>query len=201
MKPSKYKELEVDQLFKRHYLNKIIWWKDFLLVAPALLIFIGIAGVIYMGQNDNLWNWYSVPYIAVLIIGSIWLKAIKKHLQKKLLDDKDKFQACAARAIGDKGGYYYFIFSTGSKRHNETLINQLAESLDINSISEEQLSASKKQMVEISTMETETTIYMKAISVNRVLKTNRENIRTGVTPLLYISPKDIFVIRRKDLVK
>ena len=154
-----------------------------------------------MGQNDKLWDWYSIPYIAILVIGAIWLKAIKNHLQKKILNDKDKFLTCAARAIGDKGGYYYFIFSTGSKRHNETLINQLAESLDINSISEEQLSASKKQMVEISTMETETTIYMKAISVNRVLKTNRENIRTGVTPLLYISPKDIFVIRRKDLVK
>lgn len=201
MRPNEYKNLEQDKLFKRRYLGKILWWKNFLLIAPSLLIFIGIAGVLYVAQGDSINPYYMIPYAVVFLMGAIWLKAVKKHLQDKILNDKERFLVCASRAIGDTGGYYYFIFSKDSKRHNELLINKLAESMDISSLTAEQISLAKKGITEISTEEEETPVYLIAKSINSVLRTNRENIRTGITPLLYISPKNVFVVRRKDLPK
>lgn len=201
MKPNEYKNLELDQIFKRRYLGNILWWKNFLLIAPSLLIFIGLAGILYIAQDGEIKTWYIAPYVAIFLMGIIWLKAIKKHLQDKLLKDKERFLVCAARSVGIEGGYHYFIFSKDSKRHNEILINQLAETTQLTEISHDQLNMAKKQMTEIQTREEETPIYLKAFSVNNVQKTNKENLGKGITPLLYVSPKNIFVIRRKDLPK
>lgn len=199
MKPSQYKELENDKSFKRYYLNKTLWWINYLFVAPALLLFIGLAGIMHMGYSDRLWNWYAIPYIAVFLIGTIWLKAIKKHVQGKILEDRDIYLVCAAQAVFDTDGRYYFIFSKDSKRHNEVLINKLAEGLSKESFADSEIQLAKKQMVEISTSEEDTQIYLRGISVNKVNKTNRKNIKEGITPLLYITPKEIFVVRNKDL--
>lgn len=201
MKPSQYKDMETDLLFKRRYLSKIAWWKSILLIAPTLLLFVGIAGVIYVVQNEAIASWYMIPYAVVFVMGAAWLKAVKKHLQDKLLKDNERFLVCAARAIADKGGYYYFIFTKESKRHNEALINKLGEEIDFTSLSDDDLLAARKRIIEVATQEEESTIYIKAVSVNNVLKTNRENLRTGITPLLYVSPTNVFVIRRKDLPK
>lgn len=201
MRPNEYKNLEQDQLFKRRYLGNILWWKNFLLIAPSLLVFIGLAGVLYMAQDGQIKSWYVVPYVVVFVLGLIWVKAVKKYLQDKLLKDKERFLACAARSIGDKGGYYYFIFTKDSKRHNEALINQLAAEVDINNLTAEDLTTAKKQMVEIKTSEQETPIYIKAFTKGNISRTNSQQIGIGITPLLYVSPKNIFVIRKKDLPK
>ena len=199
MRPSQYQELEKDNKFKKYYLQKTSWWKNYLLLPPIPLLFIGLAGIMHLGSNDQLWTWYLIPYLAIFLFGTVLLKASKKHIQNKILNDKKSLLTCAARAIGDKGARYYFIFSNENKRQNETLINRLASELSIDSFTEEELNRAKKGMVEISTSETETHIYLAGIKVDKVLRTNRENIGTGITPLLYANPKQIFVIRNKDL--
>lgn len=199
MKSSQYKELEKDKKFKKYYLQKTSWWQDYLLVPSIPLLFIGLAGIMYMASNDRLWTWYTIPYILIFIFGTILLKGAKKHVQGKILSNKGSFLACAARAIGDKEGRYYFIFSKSNKRHNESLINDLADNLSIDSFTEEELSKAKKEKTAISTTEEDTQIYLVGIKVDKVLKTNKENLGTGITPLIYISPKEVFVIRNKDL--
>lgn len=199
MKPSQYKELENNKSFKRYYLNKTLWWINYLFVAPALLLFIGLAGIMHMGYSDRLWSWYAIPYIAVFLIGTIWLKAIKRHVQTKILEDRNMYLICAAQAIFEAEGRYYFIFSKDSKRHNEVLINKLAGELSKESFTRDEIQRAKKQMVEISTSEEETQIYLKGISVNKVNRANVRNIKEGITPLLYVSSKEIFVVRNKDL--
>lgn len=199
MKPSDYQKLEADKNFKRHYMNKTLWWKSFLLLAPACLLFIGLAGIMYMAYNERLWTLYSVPYILVFALGTVWLKAIKKYIQDRLLRKLGSYLACAGKSLGNYQGRYYFIFCKDSKRHNELLINSLSDHIKLESLSSEQLSIAKKAAIEIETAETDSPIYLKAFSVSKVLKTNRENISEGITPLLYISAKDVFVIRNKDL--
>lgn len=199
MKPSEYKKLEEDKNFKRYYMRKTMWWKSFLLLAPTCLLFIGLAGILHMAYNDRIWTLYSIPYIIVFALGTIWLKGIKKYIQNKILSKKDSYLACAAKNLGDNKGRYYFIFSKDNKRHNENLINQLAEELNLESFTEEQLNQAKKTAIAITTSETETQMYLRGLTVGYVLKANRQNISGGITPLLYVSEKDVFVIRHKDL--
>ena len=117
------------------------------------------------------------------------------------MDNKERYIVCSGRAVFDVEGRYYFIFSKDSKRHNETLINKLAEKLSQESFGPEIIQKAKSQAVEISLPEEDTPICLKAIHVNKVLKANSENVRVGITPLLYVSAKEIFVVRNKDLKK
>lgn len=199
MKPSEYKKLEDNKPFKRYYMNKTLWWKNFLIIAPASLLFIGLAGIMHMSYNDRLWTLYAVPYIVVFALGTIWLKGIKKYIQDKLLSKQDMYLACASRSLGNYKGRYYFIFSKDNKRHNEVLINQLADELSLDSFSDEQLSQAKKAAIEIETSEKETQMYLRGLTVGYVEKANKQSISVGITPLLYVSLKDVFVIRDKDL--
>lgn len=199
MKPSEYKKLEDNKPFKRHYMNKTLWWKNFLIIAPACLIFIGLAGIMHMSYNDRLWTLISIPYIVVFALGTIWLKAIKKYIQDRILSKTDSYLACAAKNLGNYKGRYYFVFSKDSKRHNEPLINQLGQELSIDSFSEEQLNSAKKASIEIETSEKETQMYLRGLTVGYVTKANKQSVSEGITPLLFVSLKDVFVIREKDL--
>lgn len=201
MKPSQYQELEKNKEFKKYYLNKTLWWIDYLFVPPALLLFIGLAGILHMSYNDRLWSFFSLPYILVFFLGAVWLKSIKRNVQNKILAEDDKYLVCAGRVLFDAEGRYFFIFSKDSKRYNETLINKLGETLSEESFDREMIQKAKTEAVEIPLPEEDTPIYLKAIHVNKVLRANRQNVRTGVTPLLYISPKEVFVVRSKDLKK
>lgn len=199
MTPSQYKDLEKDKKFKRYYLSKTLWWINYIFVPPSLVLFIGLAGVMHMGYNDKLYTWTALPYILVFVLGAIWLKAAKHNVQGKILDDDSKFLACAACSVFSAKGKYFFIFSTDSKRHNENRINKLAEELTEDSFSEEQKKEAEKSPVEISIPKDDSKIYLKAITINKVKRANIANLGTGITPLLYLSSKDIFVIRNKDL--
>lgn len=200
MKPSDYKKLEDNTTFKRYYMRKTAWWKSFLLLAPTLLLFVGLAGIMHMAYNDRIWTLYCLPYIIVFALGTIWLKGIKKYIQETLINRSGSFLVCAGRSLGESEGRHYFIYSKENKRHNEVLINKLAEELTIESFSEEQLEQAKKSSIAIEVTDIDTEIYLRAIPTNDVLKANRENIAIGITPLLYISSKDMFVIRNKDLI-
>ncbi len=198
MRPLEYKKLEDNKTFKRYYMRKTKWWKSFLLLAPTLLLFVGLAGILHMAYNDRIWTLYCLPYIIVFALGTIWLKGIKKYIQDKLVSQSHSYLACAAKSLGEKGGRHYFIYSKDNKRHNETLISRLADELDLDNLTKEQIEEAKKASIKIETSETETPIYLKAIATNLVLKANRENLASGITPLLYISLQDVFVIRNKD---
>lgn len=200
MKPSDYKKLEDNTTFKRYYMRKTAWWKSFLLLAPTLLLFVGLAGIMHMAYNDRIWTLYCLPYIIVFALGTIWLKGIKKYIQETLINRSGSFLVCAGRSLGESKGRHYFIYSKENKRHNEVLINKLAEELTIESFSEEQLEQAKKSSIAIEVADIDTEMYLRAIPTNDVLKANRENIAIGITPLLYISSKDMFVIRNKDLI-
>lgn len=202
MRPTEYQKLEDNKAFKRYYLSKTLWWAEYAFVPPALLMFIGLAGIMYMAYNESLWGWTGVPYILVFVLGAIWLKAIKKYVQTKILEDKTKYLLCAGRALFDLDGRYYFIFSKGSKRHNETLINKLTESLSVESFTSENLKIAKSRAINIPIdRDDDVEIFLKAIPISNVNKANNENIGGGIIPLLYISDKDIFVARNKDLKK
>ncbi len=202
MRPTEYQKLEDNKAFKRYYLSKTLWWTEYAFVPPALLIFIGLAGVIHMAYNELLWSWRGAPYVLVFALGAIWLKATKRHVQNKILGDKSKYLLCAGRAVFDAEGRYYFIFSKDSKRHNETLMNKLAGTLSQDSFTADQLKEAKKKAIKISVDgDTDAEVYLRGIQVSSVLKANRANITDGITPLIYVSDKGVFVVRNKDLKK
>lgn len=199
MKAKSYKELERDKSFKRRYLSKTIWWNSFTFVPPALVLFIGLAGILFLRENDKLISWFTIPYIVLFLLGAIWFKVAKKHVQDKELTDPNKFLVCASRLVDSRYGYHYFVVSFDEKRHDEAWIKKIGDDLSLDSFKEEDLKRAKKKPIKVENAEICHPIFLKAFQMNHVLKTNARDLDKGITPLLYVSENNIFVIRNKDL--
>lgn len=72
---------------KKHYARGI--WKNYAFVPPALIVFIGIFGLLYLFNNDLLVSVYSIPFVAILLLGAIWIKLTKRHLIDRKISDSN----------------------------------------------------------------------------------------------------------------
>lgn len=196
---SDYKSLEKDVKFKRAYLNKIPWWKSALLISPSLLLFVGVVGIIHFSRIELLYSWRSVPYIAIFLLGALWLRYIKSHLQKKILNKGKSFLCCMGSVIGEKNGYYYFLFTKDDKRHHSHWIQKIASSIDFSQISEELLLKAEKEVVSLplSNDNDESKLYLRAIAKNVVTKEYKTIDNKTIVPLVYISDKYVFPGKQK----
>lgn len=200
MKTNDYAKLEKDYDFKRSYLNKTLWWKSILMVAPICFLFAGLVGILYLFNSDLLVSFYTIPYLILFVIGTIWLKAMKKHIQKAAMAKEGAFHVCLAASVGDKDGYTYAIFVNNTRRYDKYYITNLAKGISLHDILAKNNAPFKKEAIMIHDEESDTDMYMRAYQKKEIAKKNIGwSTDEGYFPVLYINDKDVPVIKRKDL--
>lgn len=197
MKTGEYSKLEKDIDFKKTYLNSTLWWKSILLVPPVCLLFVGLLGILYLFSYDKLVSWYVAPYLLLFILGTIWLKAIRKHLQKAMLAAQGAFRICVAKSVGEQNGYVYTLFVNNEKRHNQHFITRLAESLSADELMAN--AAAKKKNILLHDEESDTAFYLRAYPIKDLNKKNPLWKDEGCFPVLYINEKYAPVVKGRHV--
>lgn len=200
MKPNDYAKLEKDYSFKKSYLKNTPWWKTILMLPPVCFLFVGLIGILYLFNNEMLASWYIIPYLAFFVIGTIWLKAMKRHIQKTMMATEGSFHVCLAKSIGEKDGYVYSAFTNDSCRHDKYNIINIAKELSLDEILSKQNEPFKKKTVLVQDEENGTNIYIRAYFNNDITKRNPDWRENELFPVLYISDKYTFIVKKKDLI-
>ena len=202
MKANDYAKLEKDYDFKRHYFNNTFWWKTLLMVPPICFLFVGLVGIIYLFNSDMLVSWYIIPYLFLFTVGTIWLKALKRHIFKAAMTTEGAFHICLAAPLGDKGDYTYAAFVNNTRRHDKYYITNLVKDVSLHDLLAKHEVSFKKQAILIHDEESDSDIYVKAYPKKEINKRNAGwSISEGYFPVLYINDKNVPIIRRKDLVR
>lgn len=200
MKANDYTGLEKDLNFKRIYIANTLWWKNMVMLPPVLFMFIGLAGLLYLFQLDKLLSFYAIPYLLLFSIGTIWLKAMKKHLQKTMMAQPGAFHICLAASIGEKDGYTYTAFVNDRKRHDQQYITKLAKELSFHEIVSDK-AAYKKKAIRLNKENDDTCIYIKAYNTKSLIKRNAGwSFQEGYVPILFINEDNVPIIKRKHLI-
>lgn len=200
MKPNDYAALEKDYNLKKSYLNNTLWWKNLSMLPPVLVMFIGLAGLLYLFQYDKLYSLYAIPYILLFAVGTIWLKAMKKHLQKAAMALPGAFHVCLAATIGEKKDLLYAVFVNNTRRYDKYYITNLAQNISLHEVLSDNKASFRKKAVQIHDVESDTDIYVRAYAKKDVVSRNAGwSLSEGYFPVLFINEKDVPVIKRKDL--
>lgn len=201
MKSNDYVNLEKDYGFKRFYLSKTPWWKNTIMVPPILLLFTGLAGILYLFHYDKLVSLYIIPYLILFVVGTILLKSIKRHILKKAMTVPESFHVCLAASIGEKDGYIYSIFVNNNRRHDKYYITNLAKDMSLHDLLEQNGNVSFKTKAGlIHDPARDIDIYVRAYQKKEVTKQNAGwSLNEGYFPVLYIDDKYVPVIKRRDL--
>lgn len=118
MNTDRIQQLEKNKKFKRKFYAKEVW-KNYAVVPPSGILFIALFGFLYLFNVDRLVSLYTIPFIVLLIVGTIWLKATRKYiLNQKLLDD-NSFAICLTVPLMQKNGRTIMMFSAGNNRLNK----------------------------------------------------------------------------------
>ena len=198
MKPADCVKLENDKAFKMEYARKTPYWKNILFVAPALFLFLGLFGVLYLLGYNMLATWYVIPFVVFFVVGTIWLKAVKRHVLKAMVANPDNFHVCLAKPFGEKGGYTYCVYVNNEKRHNEYYISSIAESYSIDSLTHTELAEAKKKPVVTYDETVESDIVLQAFFHRDISKCNNKWRDEDTFPLLVIEGKRVAIVKAKD---
>jgi hypothetical protein len=194
-----YASLEKNKKFKSRYIQHTKWWKNMLFIAPSCILFLGLFGLIYLLNFGMLSSWYTIPFAVVFILGTLWLKAIKRHVQKEILNKEDLFRVCLAKRIGIKEGYVYLIYASGMKRHNEYFTGMVAsESVILEELTNAQQTESKRKPVLITEKEDEH-FYLRAFSRNELNKRWSSWEKDSFLPLLEIKKEQVYPVNKRDI--
>ncbi|MDU1903258.1 MAG: hypothetical protein E6772_00630 [Dysgonomonas sp.] len=141
MNNDKINKLEKNDKLKKKVFGKNIW-KNYAMLPPSLLLFIGIFGLIYLLNLDLLISLYSIPFVILFILGTIWFKATKKYLINKKIAESQIFIVCLAIPLIKERKRTILVFSTGKNRNNKyylekekkDLLEQQTDYININDI-------------------------------------------------------------------
>lgn len=198
MKSSECIRLEKDRMFKLAYMKKTPYWVNFLFVAPICFLFLGLVGILYLLEHGMLLSWYTIPFVLFFIFGTIWMKAVKRHLLKTKVDDPANFHVCIAVPVGEKEGYTYFLYANNDKRHNEYYISTIAEDFPLDVFTPLQLKQAKKQAVLMEDEGLDTDVYLKAFTKRDVIRKDAVRSYDDCLPVLAIDNKRVKIISRKE---
>ncbi|NDV77470.1 hypothetical protein [Dysgonomonas sp. 511] len=201
MKPSDFEKLEKDTFFKKTYLNKTPWWKTLAMLPPVLLLFVGLVGLLYLLKSDMLISVYMIPYLLLFMLGTIWLKAVKRNIQKTKMSADGSFLVCIGKPLGEKAGYTYVAFAKDNRRHSPHYLNTPLKSVSLDEVlAKYPLDELKKDTKRIEIEDSNAEIFVKAISGKDINKSNPQwEQNEGYLPLLYIDDRYSFVIKPKDI--
>ncbi len=189
MNVDRIKQLEKDKKFRRRFYAKGVW-RSYAIVPPSGVLFVALFGFLYLFNSDRLISLYAIPFVILLLLGTIWLKSTRKYIINQKISDNAPFAICLSIPLMKKNGKTIMMFSVGNNRLNKYYLeNEKKEILDRFSQDADlsRFTSLGKRLVNIP----ETDIYLifpsfsdrlsnknKALVVNQyVLFDNSENIR------------------------
>lgn len=128
MNSDKISKLEKSPKLKKRIFGKSIW-KNYAIVPPSLLLFVGIFGMIYLLNLDKLISVYTIPFAVIFILGTILFKATKRHIVTKRISDNETFIVCLAIPFVTEGKKATLLFSTSKNRNNKYYLEKEKQDL------------------------------------------------------------------------
>lgn len=118
MNADKIQRLEKNVKFKRKYYSKEVW-RSYAIVPPSGILFIALFGFLYLFNSDRLISLYAIPFVVLLLLGTIWLKATRKYIINKRISENKPFFICLSIPLMKENGKTVMMFSGGSNRLNK----------------------------------------------------------------------------------
>jgi len=200
MRPDDYAKLEKNVKFKKSYLNNTKWWKHAALMAPVVLMFGGLVGILYLFNMDKLISVSVIPYLLLFAVGTILFKAIKVNLQKRKMSEPGSGHVCMAVPVGEKDGYTYVVFTNDTHRYNKHYVKNLAKESSSLYIFERGGDVVKKKSLLIQDPGDKAGYYARAYKTKDIDKANPGWKNEGSFAVLYIDDNDTPVIKSRDLI-
>ncbi|MEN9918423.1 MAG: hypothetical protein RL662_859 [Bacteroidota bacterium] len=115
--------LEKNIQLKKKILGKNIW-RNYAIVPPSLILFIGILGILSLYNMDKLFSLYTIPFIILFVLGTIWLKSTKKYLINKVILNNTSIQVCRTIPLITEDKKTVLLFSTNKNRNNKNYLEK-----------------------------------------------------------------------------
>lgn len=113
------REQEKNRAFRYAHIPFYVCWKSPLLIAPSMLLFMSIFSILYLQNTDRLLNWYSLIYIAIFAIATLWFKAVQRHLKRQFILAPENILITTALPIVVDQYRVYVLIGTSHERHSE----------------------------------------------------------------------------------
>lgn len=200
MKTDKLSVLEKDKKFKKSHLPKNFWLKTPAIYPPACLLFLALLGLLYLLNIDLLISYYAIPFAILFILGTIWLKAMRKAVLKTVFNKENSYLICLAEVLEEKDGWVSMIFTTSTKRHNKYYIKTVAKD-----IKEEGFAYSigdfkhKAQQLETDDSIKDEKVYLTAFKKSEMKKQQTFIQEADIVPVLFIDAKNVLLLKPKDI--
>lgn len=110
-------KLEQNIKFKKKILSKDIW-KNKAILPPSVIIFGGLFGIVYLMNLNLLISLYTIPFVILFAIGTIWIKSSKRYIVNQKLEKKNPFLICLALPLDDTKRKDVVIFCTSKNKLN-----------------------------------------------------------------------------------
>ncbi len=205
MKTTTLDKLEKDSNFKKKYVSRFFWFTQAAIYPPSLIIFGGLFGLVYLLNYDLLLTYYAIPFLILLVLGSIWLKSVKRYILKNLFSENDSFLIAWTKAAYEEENIFWCVFTTSNRRHDkyfpETLRKELVK--DDFFVSEEFSENKNEAKTKAVSLSEEITgykdIYICAFKKFDILKNNALWNPDSNFHILFIGPEDVQIIKKKDI--
>lgn len=196
MNADKIRRLEKNEKFRSKFYAKEVW-KNYAIVPPSGVLFIALFGFLYLFNVDRLISLYAIPFIVLLLLGTIWLKATRKYIINQKLSEEKPFVICLSIPLMTKDGKTIMMFSAGNNRLNKYYLGkekkEILERVLLNSDYLD-FNSSKKSLFAIP----ETDIYLiypsfsdRLLNKNRGLTVNSYVIFDNSEKIRYITPREM----------
>ncbi|MBB4037410.1 hypothetical protein GGR21_003327 [Dysgonomonas hofstadii] len=199
MRADDYAKLEKDIKFKKSYLSNTTWWKDGAIIAPIVLMFGGLVGILYLFNMDKLISISAIPYLLLFAVGTILFKAIKMNLQKRKMAEPGAFHICVAVPVGEENGYTYAVFTNDTHRYNKHYIKNIAKETLLDSIPETDKITCRKKTILAERPEQGDKYCIRAYKTKDINKQNINWRNDDYFPVLFIDENNTPVIKSKDI--
>lgn len=123
MDSNRIKKLENNIKLKKRIFSKNIW-KNYAFLPPSLMLFAGIVGLVYLFKMDYLLTLYSIPFIIIFFIGTVWFKSTKRYLINKRISEADSFKVCMCLPVTAENKKQVYMFSIGNNRNNKYYLEE-----------------------------------------------------------------------------
>jgi len=131
MDSEKIKKLENSSKLKKKIFSKNVW-KTYAIVPPAIVMFAGILGVVYLLNIDKLISLYAIPFAIIFGLGTIWLKSVRRYILNKRISENKEFLVCLAINFAKENKKTILLFSTGKNRNNKYYLEKEKKDLENN---------------------------------------------------------------------
>jgi hypothetical protein len=63
--------------------SRWFWFKQPAIYPPSILLFFALFGLIYLLNYDKLITVYALPFFLLFAVGVIWLRMVKRYVDRK----------------------------------------------------------------------------------------------------------------------